>query len=114
MPYINESNSRLSYLGNNATCHCRQRRGQLSGFGQDPVTFPPDPISEDKFIDEELKRGTSVKDITNEIFWGRHPQIRGWRLPTCAGLNQLYDEWKRIQKKVEVKNMDIFKVLSNQ
>ena len=103
MPYINQSNPRLGYLGNDSTCHCKQRRHQLSGFGQDPTNMPNFQVTEKSFIDEELKRGTSGKDITNEVFWRRHPEIRGWRLPTCAGLHQLYKEWKGINAYVTLK-----------
>ena len=51
-----------------------------AGFGQ-PLRLPPEKVSENKLIDDEINHGTSVKDLTNKVFWLRHPELRGCRLP---------------------------------
>ena len=60
--------------------------------------------TEDEVIDDEIRRGTSVNDLTNKIFWNRHPEFRDCRLPrSCQELEQLQREWALIQGKVAAK-----------
>jgi hypothetical protein len=61
-------------------------------------------VTEDELIDDEIKRGTNVNDLTNKIFWDRHPEFRGCRLPrSCQELEQLQREWALIRAKVATK-----------
>jgi hypothetical protein len=61
-------------------------------------------MTEDERIDDEIKRGTSVNDLTNKVFWDRHPGLRGCRLPrSCRELEQLQREWALIRAKVATK-----------
>ena len=70
-----------------------------AGFGQ-PLRLPP-KVWENKLIDDEINHGTSVKDLTNKVFWLRHPELRGCRLQaSCRDLKQLQQEWMRIHAKV--------------
>jgi hypothetical protein len=47
-------------------------------------------VTEDELIDDEIKGGTSVNDLTNKVFWGRHPELRGCHLlRSCQELEQL-------------------------
>ena len=60
--------------------------------------------TEEEIIEKEIKRGTSVNDLTNEIFWDRHPEFRDCRLPrSCQVLEQLQREWALIRAKVAAK-----------
>jgi hypothetical protein len=60
--------------------------------------------TEDEVIDNEIRRGTSVNDLTNKIFWTRHPEYRDCRLPrSCQELERLQREWKLIHGKVTAK-----------
>jgi hypothetical protein len=72
-----------------------------------PLIFPGGggaAPTEDEVIDNEIKRGTSVNDLTNKLFWDRHPEFRDCRLPrSCQELEQLQREWSLIQGKVTAK-----------
>lgn len=60
--------------------------------------------TEDERIDDEIKHGTDVNDLTNKVFWDRHPEFRGCRLPrSCQELQQLQRQWALIRGKVESK-----------
>ena len=60
--------------------------------------------TEDEVIDDEIRRGTSINDLTNKVFWNRHPEFRDCRLPrSCRELEQLQREWALIQGKVAAK-----------
>jgi hypothetical protein len=73
-------------------------------LNKDGLGQPPRMVMEDKLIDDEIKRGTSVKDLTNKVFWHSHPELRGCRLPaSCNELKQLQKEWKRIHARVATK-----------
>jgi hypothetical protein len=73
-------------------------------FSGDVLGQPPLRVTEDTLIDDELKRGTSVNELVNKVFWQRHPEFRGCRLPaSCNELKQLQEEWKRIHAKVATK-----------
>jgi hypothetical protein len=85
--------------------------GDWNGLGQ-PVTFPAEKVMEKKLIDDGIKLGTSLNDITNAVFWHRHPEFRACRLPaSCDALKQLQKEWMGIHKKVETVKLvdDLFK-----
>ena len=61
-------------------------------------------VTEDELIDDEIKQGTSVNDLTDKVLWNRHPELRGCRLPrSCQELEQLQREWALIRAKVETK-----------
>ena len=60
--------------------------------------------TEDELIDDEIKRGTSVNDLTNKIFWNRHPEFRDCRLPrSCQELQRLQRDWALVRAKVATK-----------
>lgn len=60
--------------------------------------------TEDELIDAEIKRGTSINDLTNKIFWNRHPEFRDCRLPrSCQELEQLQRDWVLVRAKVATK-----------
>jgi hypothetical protein len=62
-------------------------------------------VTEDEVIDDEIKRGTSVNDLANKVFWNRHPELRDCRLPrSCQELEQLQREWALIRAKVATKS----------
>jgi hypothetical protein len=61
-------------------------------------------ITEDELIDDEIKRGASVNDLTNRVFWDRHPELRDCRLlRSCQELERLRREWALIRAKVATK-----------
>ena len=72
-----------------------------------PIIFPGGGgtiPTEDEVIDDEIRRGTSVNDLTNKLFWNRHSEFRDCRLPrSCQELEQLQREWSLIQSKVTAK-----------
>ena len=72
-----------------------------------PIIFPGGGgtiPTEDEVIDDEIRRGTSVNDLTNKLFWNKHPEFRDCRLPrSCQELEQLQREWSLIQSKVTAK-----------
>ena len=72
-----------------------------------PLIFPGGggaAPTEDEVIADEIRRGTSVNDLTNKLFWSRHPEFRDCRLPrSCQELEQLQREWSLIQGKVTAK-----------
>jgi hypothetical protein len=60
--------------------------------------------TEDELIEDEIKRGTSVNDLTNKVFWNRRPEFRDCRLPrSCQELEQLQREWALLRAKVATK-----------
>jgi hypothetical protein len=66
-----------------------------------PMIFPGGggrTMTEDERIDDEIKRGTSVNDLTNKLFWDIHPDFRECRLPrSCQELERLQREWSLIR-----------------
>jgi hypothetical protein len=61
-------------------------------------------LTEDELIDDEIKRGASVNDLTNRVFSNRHPELRDCRLPrSCQELERLQREWALIRAKVATK-----------
>ena|SRR5262245_54179687 len=61
-------------------------------------------LTEDEIIDDEIKRGASVNDVTNRVFGNRHPELRDCRLPrSCQELERLQREWAQIRAKVATK-----------
>ena len=71
-----------------------------------PIIIPGGgvPPTEDEVIDNEIRRGMSVNDLTNKLFWSRHPEFRDCRLPgSCQELEQLQREWSLIHGKVTAK-----------
>ena len=58
-------------------------------------------MTEDEFIDDEIKRGASVDNLTDKVFQDRHPELRGCRLPrSCQELERLQREWRLIRAQV--------------
>lgn len=70
-----------------------------------PLWFPGGrSMTEDELIDDEIKRGVSVNDLTNRVFSDRHPELRDCRLPrSCQELERLQREWALIRAKVATK-----------
>jgi hypothetical protein len=72
-----------------------------------PLIFPGGggaAPTEDEVIVDEIRQGTSVNDLTNKLFWSRHPEFRDCRLPrSCQELEQLQREWSLIHGKVTAK-----------
>ena len=72
-----------------------------------PIIFPGGggrTMTEDERIDDEIKRGTGVNDLTNKLFWDRHPEFRDCRLPrSCQDLERLQREWSLIRGRVASK-----------
>jgi hypothetical protein len=82
-------------------------RGRDENWPFPPIIIPGGggpPPTEDEVIADEIKRGTSVNDLTNKLFWSRHPEFRDCRLPrSCQELEQLQREWSLINGKVTAK-----------
>ena len=82
-------------------------RGRDENWPFPPIILPSGGgtiPTEDEVIDDEIRRGTSVNDLTNKIFWTRHPEYRDCRLPrSCQELEQLQREWTLIRAKVATK-----------
>ncbi len=89
------------------------RNGLAQWWKDWPVPQPWSPIwpggggrtaTEDELIDDEIKHGLSVDQVTDKVLWNRHPEFRGCRLPrSCQELAQLRREWASIRAKVEAK-----------
>ncbi len=70
-------------------------------------------VTEDELIDQEIKRGASVDNLTDKVFQDRYPELWGCRLPrSCQELQRLQREWRLIHAKIamrkargEVKNV---------
>ena len=61
-------------------------------------------VTEDELIDDEIKHGLSVDQVTDKVLWNRHPEFRDCRLPrSCQELTQLQREWARIRVKIETR-----------
>lgn len=58
--------------------------------------------TEDELIDEQMKPGYTVGQITDKVFGILHPEFRGCSLPrSCQELVRLQREWTRLRAKVE-------------
>lgn len=67
--------------------------------------------TEDEIIDDELKHGLSVGQLTDKIFGNRHPESRGCSLPrSCQELRDLQREWARIRAKIERRKRSLSKL----
>ena len=67
--------------------------------------------TEDEIIDDELKHGLSVGQLTDKIFGNRHPEFRGCSLPrSCQELRELQREWARIHAKIEGRKKNLPKL----
>ena len=75
----------------------KQNTGRVPGRLHGPgLGQPPIHVSEEAFIEQEIKKGTPTTQIADGVFWGRNPQWKGVRLPKdCAEQAALHTEWRR-------------------
>lgn len=83
----------------------KQNTGRVPGRLHGPgLGQPPIHVSEEAFIEREIKKGTPTTQIADGVFWGRNPQWKGVRLPKdCNELAQLHGEWRRARAIVQAR-----------